>query len=171
MSETLRKVFIEKSVPPVHFAEPRATKGLALHRYVRARHVLLVQRNAKSQQEEILKTWRDEQDEQREARDRDRLARRAEADAEQRRGFSLRHTSMEDRLLKLIGAMPEDEREQPRPISFFVNALRAKYPTRGRGRASPAEIGPALRALGWRRERKWRAEDQGFRALWIPPTN
>ncbi len=118
-----------------------------------------------------MKTWLDQMQAQREEFAQQQQALRDAKDAEQRRGFSLRFTSMEDRLQTLMRDWPENERTKPRAMAEFVAALKAKYPSRGRGRASPHEIGPALRALGWTRERKWRASEQGFRALWHPPTS
>jgi hypothetical protein len=76
---------------------------------------------------------------------------------------------MTDRLAKLLDDMPVAERDQPRPIAFFRQGLQAKYPSRGQGRASVAEIGPALRQLGWRRQRQWKDPTAGFLTLWFPP--
>ncbi len=117
-----------------------------------------------------MRTWFEDMKDHHDAFMEESRERQAAKDAEQRRGFALRHTPMTQRIMKLIEAMPDDERHKPRSMSFFTAAMRAKYPSRGVGRASPAEIGPALRALGWTRERKWRADESGFRALWIPPT-
>lgn len=96
--------------------------------------------------------------------------RAAAKEAKRRARHRLRFVPMEERLTKLLAELPADERNAPRPISFFRQGLKSKYPSRGEGRASVAEIGPALRRLGWRRERQWRNPESGFNTVWVPPT-
>ena len=95
--------------------------------------------------------------------------RAAAKEAKRRARHRLRFVPMDERLAKLLAELPTDERNAPRPISFFRQALKSKYPSRGEGRASVAEIGPALRRLGWRRERLWRNPESGFNTVWHPP--
>ena len=76
-------------------------------------------------------------------------------------------TPLIDRLEKLIASIPEEERNVPRPLEFFRTRLRG---VEGRG-AHPGQVGEALRKLGFTRKRAWSAVDDGFRALWMPPTN
>jgi hypothetical protein len=52
------------------------------------------------------------------ARIHNHLARQADADAEQRHGMSLRHTSMKSRLVKIIEAMPAEERKHVVPQHY-----------------------------------------------------
>jgi hypothetical protein len=73
---------------------------------------------------------------------------------------------MATRLKVIISAMPAVEQLQPRPLSFFVAALAPKYHG---SRAHRGEVAEGLRQLGWIRERKWRGEANGFRALWLAP--
>jgi hypothetical protein len=97
--------------------------------------------------------------------------RAAAREAKRRARHMLRFVPMTDRLAKLLDDLPIAERDQPRPIAFFRQALQAKYPARGAGRASVAEIGPALRQLGWQRHRQWKDPTAGFLTLWFPPGN
>lgn len=119
-----------------------------------------------------MQTWREKSAEKIADLDRQREERRAAKTDESRRGApALRAVPMTARVQKIIAELPEEERQQPRPLAFFQELLRAKYPCRGIGRASPGEVGTALRQLGWTRTRSWRGEAGGFRALWVPPTN
>lgn len=93
-------------------------------------------------------------------------AERAQAEANKAQLFEVRHTPMAARLKAIISAMPATEQVKPRPLSFFVAALAPKYHG---SRAHRGEVAEGLRQLGWVRERKWRGEQEGFRALWIPP--
>lgn len=99
-------------------------------------------------------------------------AARAQSDAAQRQQeetvqFAQRGMPLPDRLKRIIAAMPETERNTPRPLEFFAERLR------GRQRLSPhrGELAAALRALGWNRRRCWRNSEGGFRAYWHPPVN
>jgi hypothetical protein len=89
-------------------------------------------------------------------------ARRAREEVDQ---FAQRAIPLIDRLKRIIGALPEAERNTPRPLEFFAERLR------GRQRLTPhrGELAAALRALGWKRSRCWRDAEGGFRAYWYPP--
>jgi hypothetical protein len=63
-------------------------------------------------------------------------------------------------------AMPDSERDSPRPLEFYRMTLRAKYHGK---HAHSGEIGEALRALGYIRKRGWSSAEGGFRAVWYPP--
>lgn len=99
-------------------------------------------------------------------------AARAQSDAAQRQQeetvqFVQRGMPLTTRLKAAIAAMPETERNTPRPLEFFAERLR------GRQRLSPhrGELAAALRALGWTRKRCWRDAEGGFRAYWHAPVN
>lgn len=119
-------------------------------------------------------TWYDEHRNelsalQQEAHQRAREADRAAQDTK-REVYSLRCRPMTERLQTLIDTMPDDERGKPRHMEFFRQLLKAKFIIRGRGdRASVSEIGPALKQLGWTRQRVWLGPEQTYRTLWYPP--
>lgn len=117
-----------------------------------------------------MKTWIEQAIEHRAELERQRAERAKLADSAKLDTFERRHMKMEDRITRLLNALPESERHRERHINFFKDAMRAKYPARGAGRASVAEIGPALLALGWRRERRWQGAERTYRTLWVPPT-
>lgn len=81
--------------------------------------------------------------------------------------FAQRAMPLTDRIKRIIAAMPDSERAQPRPLEFFAERLR------GRQKLSPhrGELAAALRALGWTRQRRWHKAEDGFRAYWNPPVN
>lgn len=89
---------------------------------------------------------------------------RQQEEAEQ---FAQRAMPLTDRLKRIIAAMPETERNKPRPLEFFAERLR------GRQKLSPhrGELAAALRALGWARQRCWHRSEAGFRAYWHAPVN
>ncbi|MBK1621809.1 hypothetical protein CKO42_26205 [Lamprobacter modestohalophilus] len=121
-----------------------------------------------------MQTWYDEQQNklvalQHEAQQRAQEA--AEAEQATKRGaFALRARSMVDRLRDFINDMPDDEKHKRRHMEFFQHALAAKYRTRsGINRASVSEVGPALKQLGWTRQREWLGAEQTYRTWWVPP--
>jgi len=97
-----------------------------------------------------------------EARAQSEAARSRQQEADQ---LAQRGMSLTDRLKRIIAAMPETERVEPRALEYFAERLR------GRQRMSPhrGELAGALRALGWTRQRRWHQSDGGFRAYWHPP--
>ena len=80
-------------------------------------------------------------------------------------GFELRHTPMATRLRKLINAIPEPERMQPRPLQFFINALSPKYSGK---RAASREVAQGLTELGFKKKRVWVSASHAYCALWFP---
>lgn len=73
---------------------------------------------------------------------------------------------LEARLQRLLDELPDDVKQAGIPIAALAERLRG----RAHGQAHRGELGAALRALGWRRVRCWRQEEDGFRAYWYPPT-
>jgi hypothetical protein len=121
-----------------------------------------------------MQTWADQQRQKLLALQQEAQQRAQEDhDAEQtrkRQTYNIRCIPMTERLQRLIDVMPDDERGRPRHISYFTELLQAKYSARGRGnRASVSEIGPALKQLGWTRQREWLGPEQTYRTLWFPP--
>lgn len=51
-----------------------------------------------------------------------------------------------------------------------LHTLRDRLQGKTRGRAHCGELGEALRKLGWKRVRCWRADLGGFRSRWYPPS-
>ena len=93
----------------------------------------------------------------------------AQAEKERAELSELRWLAMPERIKRILRALPEADRVKPRGIDFFVEQLKPRYSGR---RASPRDVGLALRSLGWTRHRCWRrleGDEQGFRALWMPP--
>jgi hypothetical protein len=121
-----------------------------------------------------MQTWYDEHRHElsaltHEANQRAREADRADQD-HKRDVYNLRCRPMSERIKNLIDTMPDDERCKPRHMEFFRQLLKAKFVIRGRGdRASVSEIGPALKSLGWTRQRVWLGPEQTYRTLWFPP--
>ena len=115
----------------------------------------------------MMKTWSDEVREDAAARDAERQAHHAAREQKRRQQMDARHTPMAERLARLIRQLPEDEREQPRNLEFFREALAPRYHGRS---AHPAHVAQGLRDLGWKRRRKWRGVEEGFRAMWHPPS-
>ena len=116
----------------------------------------------------MMKTWSDNMREDAAAHGAERQARHVAREQKRRRQMEARHTPMAERLARLIRQLPEDQRHQPRSLEFFQQALAPRY--RGR-RAHPAHVAQGLRDLGWTRRRQWRSTEEGFRAMWHPPTD
>lgn len=62
---------------------------------------------------------------------------------------------------ELMRTLPPAVRDRPWQICDFVNRLEGKY----RERPHPADVGKALRSLGWKRYRDWSVKGAGQR-LW-----
>lgn len=73
---------------------------------------------------------------------------------------------LEDRLGRLLAAIPHEVQKEGLALSALQTALRG----RRRGSCHPGELGTALRKLGWRRERRWRGSAASFSASWFPPS-
>jgi len=93
---------------------------------------------------------------------------RAEQEQLNKQKGDMRRTPMKERVARIIRALPPEERDLPRSLRFFVEQLKPKF---SGARAAPRDVARGLRELGWTRTRAWRSEAEGFRALWIPPTN
>ena len=113
-----------------------------------------------------MKTWADELKEEKANIEQQRRSRLELAQAGKRNLFEARHVPMAERLRRLIRDMPVEERNLPRHIDFFCEALAPRYHGR---RAQRGQVASGLRELGWTRERRWRGDDEGFKALWWPP--
>jgi hypothetical protein len=74
-----------------------------------------------------------------------------------------RLTPLEDRLSKLLRAIPHEVQEQGLSLSALRNLLAGKW----RGKCHPGELGNALRKLGYQRRRSWSNGSQSFSALWF----
>ena len=72
-----------------------------------------------------------------------------------------RLTPLEDRLARLLASIPVDIQREGLSLPTIQASLRGRW----RGHAHPGEVGRALRALGFTRQRRWRGDD-GFQALW-----
>jgi hypothetical protein len=70
---------------------------------------------------------------------------------------------LEDRLTKLLAAIPADIKNQGISLPAIRNMLAGKW----RGKCHPGELGVALRRLGYVRRRNWSDASQSFRALWF----
>jgi hypothetical protein len=118
-----------------------------------------------------MQTWYDQERDKLVARQHEAQQRAQEAEQDRKRqAYNLRCIPMTERLQRLIDTMPDDERDKRRHISYFVGLLQAKYSAKGRGnRASVSEIGPALKQLGWTRQREWLGAEQTYRTWWVPP--
>ena len=84
---------------------------------------------------------------------------------EKSNGFELRHTPMATRLRKLLNAMPEAERMEPRSLQFFINALAPKYSGK---RAASREVAQGLTELGFKKKRIWVSGSHAYCAYWFP---
>ncbi|MBW8365808.1 MAG: hypothetical protein K0M39_14765 [Rhizobium sp.] len=81
--------------------------------------------------------------------------------------YAERATPLTDRIKRVIAAMPESERNTPRPLEFWAVRLSGRQsltPHRG-------ELAAALRTLGYSRRRNWRRPSEGYPALWYAPVN
>jgi hypothetical protein len=90
-------------------------------------------------------------------------ARQASAQAEQEARERL--TPLEVRLARVLATIPDTVQQEGISLPVIQKMLKGRW----RGTPHPGEVGTALRALGWRRERRWRGDQEGFRALWLPP--
>lgn len=104
-------------------------------------------------------TMRAAETREREKDERAARERKSEQDARERL------QPLEVRLAKLLATIPPTVQAEGLSLPALQQLLRG----RGRAHPPPGHIGFALRTLGWRRERRWRNEAEGFRALWLPP--
>jgi hypothetical protein len=68
---------------------------------------------------------------------------------------------LEQRLARLLTTIPLETQQEGLSLAVLQASLRGRH----RGSCHPGELGRALRKLGFKRERRWRA-DAGFAALW-----
>jgi hypothetical protein len=95
-----------------------------------------------------------------------KLAKDELARAEQSRAVTKtareRLTHLGTRVARLLEDLPEELLQE----GLSLPALQAALRGRQGGKAHAGELGEVLRRLGFVRERRWRADDQGFRAVW-----
>lgn len=73
-----------------------------------------------------------------------------------------RITPLEERLTKLLAAIPSEIKDQ----GLSLQAIQTMLAGRWRGKCHPGELGIALRRLGFQRRRNWSDASQSFCALW-----
>ena len=73
-------------------------------------------------------------------------------------------TSLTDQIEELMLSLPPALRDRPWTMNDFVPRLQGRYSAR----PHPMNVGQALRALGWKQRRKWKAGTEG-RRVWLPP--
>lgn len=86
------------------------------------------------------------------------------ASEEEKNAARERLTPLEDRLAKLLAAIPAEVQKEGLSLAALQKQLKGRW----RGSCHPGELGSALRNLGYRRMRKWKS-CEGFRAIWYPP--
>lgn len=69
------------------------------------------------------------------------------------------NTPLETQIEQLMAALPPAQRERSWTIAELVPRLRGRY----NDRPHPADVGLALRRLGWVRTRDWSREGEGRR--------
>jgi hypothetical protein len=77
-----------------------------------------------------------------------------------------RLTPLEQRVSRVLADIPDAVKAE----GLSLESIRQFVVGRWRGKAHPGELGAALRKLGWKRDRRWRGDEIGFRAIWLPPT-
>lgn len=84
--------------------------------------------------------------------------------AEEARLAHFRETSVPlvVRVNKLTASIPEAERFTPKSLEWFRTRLKGRL---GRS-VHAAELGDALRKLGYVRKRSWSDHENGYRAMW-----
>lgn len=84
------------------------------------------------------------------------------ADAQTASQWREQNRPLIDRLRDLLRTIPiEVQRE-----GLALRDLQVRLKGRGGRNCNHAELGDCLRTLGFRRERRWRQAEQGFRAVW-----
>lgn len=95
-----------------------------------------------------------------------KLAKDELASAEQSRAVTKaareRLTPLKSRVARLLEDIPLELQLEGLSLQTLQAALRGRQG----GNAHAGEIGQALRRLGFVRKRRWRGDDQGFRAVW-----
>ena len=70
-----------------------------------------------------------------------------------------------DQIEDLMASLPPALRERDWAMADLVGRLQGRY----RDRPHPANVGQALRALGWAQQRDWSVSGGG-RRVWVPPS-
>lgn len=81
-----------------------------------------------------------------------------------------RRLGVDERVRRIISAMPDTVKGQPVSLSYFIERMGAKW--RPGGRAHAGEVGGALSRMGWTRRRLWRGAPFApgrFPQVWFPP--
>ena len=71
-------------------------------------------------------------------------------------------TPLTDQIEGLMASLPPAQRERDWAMADLVGRLHGRY----RDRPHPANVGQALRALGWTQQRDWSAAGGG-RRVWV----
>ena len=71
-------------------------------------------------------------------------------------------TPLTDQIEDLMASLPPAQRDRPWSMPDLVGRLEGRY----RDRPHPANVGQALRALGWTQQRYWSAAGGG-RRVWV----
>lgn len=66
-----------------------------------------------------------------------------------------RRMGIDERVRRVIAALPPELRGQPLPLSYFTSRMASKW--RRGGQAHAGEVGGALTRLGWTRRRVWKS--------------
>lgn len=73
---------------------------------------------------------------------------------------------LDERLGRLLASIPPEVQAEGLSLGTLQGQLRARG--RGHSRCHAGELGEALRRAKFVRERRWRGDAEGFRALWYP---
>lgn len=92
-----------------------------------------------------------------------KAAERGERNKQEVAEWTERLTPLEERLAKLLSAMPTEIKNQGLSLPVVRNMLAGKW----RGNCHPGELGVALRKLGYQRKRCWSDGTKSFSALWF----
>ena len=110
-----------------------------------------------------MSTYMDSVRAQSEAQNSKKLEERNNSNTQASAEWTERLTPLEDRLYKLLAAIPPEVKSQGISLHSLRNLLAGKW----RGRCHPGELGVALRKLGYQRRRNWSDGTQSFSALWF----
>lgn len=96
-----------------------------------------------------------------------RDAARAGAKEKSQSDWQERLTPLEQRLRRLLDAMPQETLAAGITLESIRRLLAGKW----RGNCHPGELGEALRKLNFKRRRSWSDNGDGFRARWFRQTS
>jgi hypothetical protein len=91
-----------------------------------------------------------------------KAAERGERNKQEVAEWTERLTPLEERLAKLLSAMPTEIKNQGLSLPVIRTMLAGKW----RGNCHPGELGAALSKLGYQRRRNWSVDGSAFRAFW-----